>query len=161
MKRSGRFYRRNEADVMRKLGFKPTKNSGSGWIEKEDGQSDNLICQLKSTDAGSIKVSKYDIDTLIHNASVSKKLPVFAIQFLSSNEVYLIVRPCDIEDIAKFIDTGINERKNDVFESIEDGERNEEYSAVIKNKIASSKKARMLFDAENESKYKKGSKSAK
>lgn len=29
-KRSTKFYRKNEADVMKRLGFKPTKNSGSG-----------------------------------------------------------------------------------------------------------------------------------
>lgn len=51
MKRSGKFYRKNEAEVMESLGLKPTKNSGSGWVEKEDGQSDEIICQLKSTDA--------------------------------------------------------------------------------------------------------------
>jgi hypothetical protein len=28
MKRSGKFYRKNEAEVMRDLGLKPTKNSG-------------------------------------------------------------------------------------------------------------------------------------
>ena len=35
MKRSGKFYRNNEKEVMRALGFKPTFNSGSAWIEKE------------------------------------------------------------------------------------------------------------------------------
>ena len=29
-KRSTKFYRKNEADIMKRLGFKPTKNSGSG-----------------------------------------------------------------------------------------------------------------------------------
>lgn len=32
MLRSGKFYRRNEAEVMRSLGLRPTKNSGSGWV---------------------------------------------------------------------------------------------------------------------------------
>lgn len=31
-KRSTKFYRRNEAEVMKSLGLKPTKNSGSGWV---------------------------------------------------------------------------------------------------------------------------------
>ena len=31
-KRSTRFYRKNEREVMQSLGLKPTKNSGSGWI---------------------------------------------------------------------------------------------------------------------------------
>ena len=32
MKRSGKFYRKNEAEVMKALGLKPTKNSGSGGV---------------------------------------------------------------------------------------------------------------------------------
>lgn len=31
-KRSTRFYRKNEAEVMKRLGFKPTKNSGGDYI---------------------------------------------------------------------------------------------------------------------------------
>lgn len=32
MKRSTRYYRKNEATVMKQLGFNPTINSGAGWI---------------------------------------------------------------------------------------------------------------------------------
>lgn len=106
MKRSGKDYRKNEKDIMHMLGLEPTKNSGSGWIEKEDGQSENVLCQLKSTDSQSIKISKLDIDTLRYNSVVSHKIPVFAIQFLSSNDVYLLVSPTDLQDLAKYIDTG-------------------------------------------------------
>lgn len=35
MKRSGKFYRRNEEEVMKSLGLEPTPNSGSGWIVKK------------------------------------------------------------------------------------------------------------------------------
>lgn len=100
LKRSGKFYRKNEAEVMESLGLKPTINSGSTWIEKEDGQSDEIICQLKSTDAQSIRIVKKDIDTLIYNSLVVHKLPVFAIQFLSTNEVFLLVRPEDIKEVS-------------------------------------------------------------
>lgn len=31
-KRSGKWYRKNEAEIMRDLGLRPTINSGSGWI---------------------------------------------------------------------------------------------------------------------------------
>ena len=37
-KRTTRFYRKNEAEVMSALGLKPTKNSGAGWVEKEEDQ---------------------------------------------------------------------------------------------------------------------------
>lgn len=31
-KRSTKFYRKNEVEVMTSLGMKATKNSGSGWV---------------------------------------------------------------------------------------------------------------------------------
>ena len=49
-KRSTKWYRKNEAEVMHRLGIYPTINSGAGWIQKEDGESDLFMCQLKSTD---------------------------------------------------------------------------------------------------------------
>jgi len=106
-KRSGKFYYKNEKEVMKQLGLEPTKGSGSGWIEKEDGQNNYVLAQLKSTDAESIRVKKYDIDLLEYNANISKKLPVFVLQFLSSNDVYLLVKPIDLADIADYLETGI------------------------------------------------------
>ena len=40
MKRSGKFYRKNEKEIMRSLGLKPVAGSGCGWLDKEDGQND-------------------------------------------------------------------------------------------------------------------------
>jgi len=102
-KRSGKFYRKNESEVMKTLGLEPTPNSGSGWIVKEDGQNESVICQLKSTDANSIRIVKQDIDKLIYNSIVANKLPVFAIQFLKTNEVFLLVRPEELTEVAKYI----------------------------------------------------------
>ena len=159
MKRSGKFYRQNEAEVMRMLGMEPTPNSGSGPVWKEDGQSENLICQLKSTDAQSIKVNKKDIDTLLYNAAVAHKLPVFAIQFLQSNEVYLIVRPEELSDVAKYIKTGEYTTAND-FVGIDLSEHEEVTSKDVKV-IKSSSKAREEFMLENEKKFRKEKRSAK
>lgn len=97
-KRSGKWYRNNEKDVMKMLGLTPTPNSGSGWIIKEDGQSEDVICQLKSTDAGSIKISLQDIHKLQYNASVVHKVPVFAVQFIKTNEVFLLISPKDLQE---------------------------------------------------------------
>lgn len=159
MKRSGRFYRRNEAEVMESLGLKPTKNSGSGWVEKEDGQSENVICQLKSTDANSIKVNKKDLDVLSYNAAVTHKLPVFAIQFLQSNEVYLIVKPEMLCDAAKYIETGEYMSANE-FVGIDLSEH-EEVTTSTKKVIKSSSNARENFKRENERKFRKEKRSAK
>lgn len=156
MKRSGKWYRKNEADVMRQLGLEPTKNSGSGWIEKEDGQSDKIICQLKSTDASSIKVSQQDLDTLQHNAWVSHKLPVFAVQFLQSGEVYLVLKPETLEGVAKYLRTGelhiVNEFDFDVTEHVP--------ATQPKRVVRSSSSMREAVAREREAKYKKKEKSA-
>lgn len=162
MKRTGKFYRKNEAEVMKALGLKPTKNSGSGWIEKEDGQNENIICQLKSTDAQSIKINKLDLDKLNYNAGVCNKIPVFAIQFLQSNEVYVLFKPEDLPEVNEYLNTGkfegykasdfINLGK-ELAKGLEEGINN--------NIIKSSSKAKDRFRKELENKYKKERKSAK
>lgn len=92
-KRSTKFYRKNEEQVMRQLGFKPTINSGAGWIQKEDGENEQCLCQLKSTDNRSISIKQTDLHTLENNSAVAHKLPVFAIQFLNTGEVWVMVKP--------------------------------------------------------------------
>lgn len=158
IKRSGRFYRRNEAEVMKSLGLKPTPNSGSGWIAKEDGQSENVICQLKSTDAESIRIHKKDLDKLSYNAVVAHKLPVFAIQFLQSNEVYLLVKPDMLCEVAQYIKTGEYINTN-TFIGIDLSEH-EDIVAKPKRIIKSSSKARKQFNEENEKRFKKEKRSA-
>lgn len=168
-KRSGKFYRKNEAEVMESLGLKPTKNSGSGWIEKEDGQSEEIICQLKSTDAQSIRINKADIDTLIYNSLVVHKLPVFAIQFLSTNEVFLLVRPEDISEVSQSLKRdrpmksstnylGIDsrpERPLRADDNLSDIIDIENESDVPKRIIKSGGSTRKVLEKERENKYKR------
>ena len=156
MRRSGKWYRKNEADVMRQLGLEPTKNSGSGWIEKEDGQSEALICQLKSTDASSIRVVKQDLDTLQYNAHVSHKLPVFAIQFLQSNEVYVVLKPEVLEEVAQYLQTGVVERHDTEFDEVIEHAP----APSPKKTIRSSSSAREAFAEEHQAKYRKKGRSA-
>ena len=165
-KRSGKFYRKNEAEVMRSLGLEPTPNSGSAWIVKEDGQSEDVICQLKSTDAMSMKINLKDIETLEYNALVAHKLPVFAIQFLCNNQTYLLVKPEDLQDVSGLI-VG-NKPDNSRYETL--GIENTGLggpSNGVKEKpkgnrkiIKSSKSSRESFNREHEKKFQKKSKSA-
>ena len=148
-KRSGKFYRDNEKEIMESLGFKPTKNSGSGWIEKEDGQNDYLICQLKSTDAQSIKVNQKDIRILERNAAVAHKIPVFAIQFLNTGEVWLMAKPEDFSDVSEFIEVG--EVSTDRFGI--DLTNTKEETVFVKHSIKSSKNAREAFHDEENKKW--------
>lgn len=152
MKRSGKFYRKNEAEVMRALGLKPTKNSGAGWIEKEDGQNDFVICQLKSTDAQSIKVNQKDIRVLEYNASIEHKVPVFAIQFLNTGEVWLMAKPEDFTSVSEYIETGktINSNVYNI-----DLSETEDETVVVRKTIGSSSRAREQFHSEIKKKYDK------
>lgn len=153
-KRTFKFYRKNEEEVMKSLGLKPTKNSGSGWIEKEDGQNEFVICQLKSTDAQSIKINQNDIRILEKNAGISHKYPLFAIQFLNTGEIWLMAKPEDFTQIAEYINTGVVENKKEYMD-IPDVENEKP-----KRMIGSSESARKKFEEERVKKYDK-TKSAK
>jgi len=149
MRRSTKFYRKNEEDVMNKLGLVPTKNSGAGWKEKEDGQSDYVIAQLKSTHACSIPLKLHDFNILEANAMVSHKIPVFAIQFISTEEVFLIVKPNDLRSIADYLDYGKCEvveslipniePKSEVTKAIKTGDRTKFWENKEKERIACQK----------------------
>lgn len=151
--RGTKFYRKNEEEVMRSIGLKPTKNSGAGWVEKEDGQNDFVICQLKSTDAKSISVKLQDIHTLEYNASVCHKLPLFAIQFLSTGEVWLMAKPTDFVEVSKYISTGVCNVSGELL----DGERINT-SAKAKEPVRSSESSREAFNNETKKKYEKENK---
>lgn len=142
---------------MQSLGLEPTPNSGSGWIVKEDGQNDNVICQLKSTDANSIKLNKQDLDKLNYNSLVSHKLPLFVFQFLQSNEIYLVIKPEVLKDIVNYIETG-EVNKNELLINLSDVENTKPTKPV--KTIKSSSKSRQAFGKATENKYKKQIKSA-
>jgi hypothetical protein len=157
-KRSTKFYRRNEAEVMESLGLTPTKNSGAGWVEKSDGQSEHIICELKSTDAASYRITLDDLHTLEYNASVCHKIPVFVVQFLGTKEVYLLVKPEVLSEAEKYLETGEYITANE-FVGVDLAEHE-----VLKPKkvegIKSSSKAREQFNRETEQKFRKEKRSA-
>lgn len=162
MRRSGKFYRKNEAEVMKSLGLKPTRNSGSGWVEKEDGQSEHVICQLKSTDAKSIRINQHDLHILEYNASVSHKTPVFAVQFIQGNEIWLMVKPEDLGALQSIVRAyekpfyGAGCNNFSAFEiSAEDVQSQKEELHIV-----SSKKARENFMREIMGQYQKKGKGA-
>ena len=158
MKRSGKFYRKNEAEIMESFGLKPTKNSGSGWVEKSDGQSEHVICELKSTDAKSYRLALEDLHKLEYNASVCHKIPVFAVQFLGTQEVYLLVKPEVLSEAAKYLETGEYITANE-FVGV-DLTEHEDMVVIPKRTIKSSSKAHKQFNEENEKRFKKEKRSA-
>lgn len=108
-KRTTKWYRKNETEVMQRLGFKPTRNSGATWIDKGDGQNEHCICELKSTDKESYRLEQTTLHTLEANAIESHKLPVFALQFLNADELWLAVKETDIGAFKQLIKASVLE----------------------------------------------------
>lgn len=155
MKRSGKDWYRNEREVMELLGLKQVPGSGSSWIAREDGENDHCLCQLKSTDAQSIRVKLQDIHELQVHAAVSHKLPVFAIQFRESNEVFLLVSPLDAEALSSYIANPAKQRKQEAPKL----DLDDDWQPP--KPVASSKVARDRFSRENEKKFRKKEKKAR
>ena len=145
--RKQKFWFKNEKEIMKKLGFKPVKGSGSGWVEKEDGENDLALCQLKSTDAESYKINLLDIEKLEYHAALSRKIPVFVIQFLKNDSLYALV---NVKDIFELNDCIKNYNKvKESFVLVDD------IDFVGKNKITSSTKAKNNFYKEREKEWNK------
>lgn len=158
MKRSGKDWYRNEQEVMELLGFKQVPGSGSSWVAREDGENDYCLCQLKSTDAQSIRLHLQDIHELQVHAAVSHKMPVFAVQFRGSNEVFLLVSPLDASDLSDYI----RHPTVRLEQSSKDALVVDELDAwQPPRSVASSKSARDRFARENEKKFMKKEKRAR
>ena len=134
--KKAKFWFRNEKEVMKRLGFEPVKGSGSGWIDKEDGESEIALAQLKSTEAESYRLNYLDIEKLEYHAYVSHKLPVFVIEFLNRG-TYLLFNVNDIGNLYQFL----------VSNKIEVKEREIEYDeeAVKRKRVVSSGDDRKKF----------------
>ena len=144
--RKAKFWFKNEKEVMKRLGFKPVKGSGSGWIHKEDGESEVALAQLKSTEAESYKLNYLDIEKLEYHAAVSHKLPVFVIEFLSRG-TYLLFNVNDLDNLYQFLVDNRVDKQGQVMQ-IEEG-------AVKRRRVESSKDDRQKFFKEREQKWKK------
>lgn len=144
MKRSNKFYIRNEKITLKSLGLEPIPMSGAGWIDKEDGQNDKVLVQLKSTDSSSYKINMLDIKKLEYHAQVSHKVPIFLVQFLQQDKIYAII---DVNNINELFDAfNIKEAKINKNIDIVEAE-------VIDRKVKSSKKDREKFNKERSEKY--------
>ena len=148
MKRSGKFYNKNEKETLSKLGLRPIPFSGAGWVEKEDGENEFSLVQLKSTEASSYRVDMLDIKKLEYHASVSNKIPIFLIQFLKHDKIYALVNLEDLDELHEIFnneDNVVRKKGSDSYEEV----------AVVKKMVQSSSKARKQFFEEKEKQYAK------
>lgn len=123
-KQSTQFYRKNEARIMKQLGLNPTKNSGAGWVEKGDGKNDYIIAELKSTEKKSISVKFEDLAKIEEHGLVANKIPIFCIQDLTNDEVFVMMKPENIVSVAKYLKTGVGEKAANI---------NQERDIVVNN----------------------------
>lgn len=143
MKRSGKFYFKNEKRTLEALGLDPAPQSGGGWIVKEDGENERCMVQLKSTDASSYRINMLDIKKLEYHAMVSNKIPVFLVQFLEQGKLYAIVNIENLEELPGVFDKREVKRKHIIFIEKEGEEVRSEKKVLI-----SSKKSREKFNEE-------------
>jgi len=101
---------RREDEVMSELGLKPTKQSGAGWLEKEDGEGEEIIVQLKSTEGKGIAVRREDVKALFYHAAISHKTPVFVIDIMPSYQL-VAFRPENYKEIYEWL-KGVFEGEN-------------------------------------------------
>lgn len=142
-KRSGKFYYKNEAKVLRELGFTPAPGSGNGWVVKEDGYNEHAMVQLKSTDAASYRISLFDIKQLEYHAKVEHKLPIFLVQFLKEDKVYALVDVAELDQLPAVFGVEPTQVNNDFVKIAEPEQSN-------KPKVQSSAKGRDAFYKQQE-----------
>lgn len=144
MKRTGKFYSRNEKETLSRLGLKPSPMSGAGWVIKEDGENDIVMVQLKSTDSSSYRLDLLDLTKLEYHADISRKVPIFLIQYLKTGKIYAVVDIDNIKELGEALDTGKVKEKM-VIKDIE--------STVEKKVVKTSKKLREQFFKERGEKF--------
>ena len=74
--------------------------------------NEKLIAQLKSTEADSITIKLNDLTTLLYNATVSHKIPIFINQFVNG-PILISVRLQDFKDVADYLQTGEYKRREE------------------------------------------------
>lgn len=164
-KRSTKFYRKNEAEVMKRLGMKPTKNSGAGWVEKCDGQNEQFICELKSTDKDSFSLKQQMLNTLEYHASIAHKTPIFALQFLNRDEIWVAITEDEFKqymkfkkqrELEKYLSPLLEQNDKEIDFDIDTGEQ-KEYNTNVgdKENINNSYYARLSYKKQKQKEFEK------
>lgn len=153
-KYSGKFYNKREKEIMQRYGLDSTPQSGAGWLIKEDGQNDNVICQLKSTSANSYRLSLDDIDKLEYHASVEHKIPLFIVDFIERDEQYLIINSKDFKRYCN-VSEWVSDKPLPYFNNFIQGEVKQTNKRIIKSSVKGKEKLENSFQKQREEKERK------
>jgi hypothetical protein len=147
-KKQIKFWFKNEKELMKSLGLNPTPGSGNRLI-KEDGQNEYLIAQLKSTEGSAISIRLTDVNTLLYNAAVTHKLPIFINQFIGG-PLLVSMRLEDMEKILELLKSGFT--KLPKYDIMIKGEQREEALPIIQSSKVKGRVVKKL-KAEREKRY--------
>lgn len=145
--KKARFWFKNEKQLMRSLGLDPTPGSGNRVV-KEDGQNDYVIAQLKSTEGSSISIRLQDVTSLLFNATVTHKLPMFISQFIDG-PILISCRLEDLPQIAEYIKCGVAEKRTEHVTIVSD------QKSRPKVRTGNIRKVRQKLEAEREERYRR------
>lgn len=100
---------KREKKTLLRIGLSPQPGSGNGEMRKEDGESDRLLAQLKSTAGKAISLRLLDWQQLDKHAFAAGKTPLFLLEFVDG-PLLLCFRPDDFPAVVKHF-----EENTDVF----------------------------------------------
>lgn len=153
-KRPIKWYFKREKEIMKMLGLTPTKASGSGWKEKEDGYNDHVLAQLKSTDASSYRITLDDINKLEYHAMVEHKAPVFLIDFIKPDRLYLVVEVNNIQEVYNHLfgnkDSAVRALEPSITKELLQRDKDDITSQLNRRRITSGNKEKFWEDRQQE-----------
>ena len=94
-----------------------------------------------------------DLNILECNAIIAHKIPIFVIQFLNINQIYVLAKPEDLPNISEYLECGQTDIKTSIIEELKK-EDYKELPEVETEEIKSSPESREAFYKQREEMYK-------
>jgi len=139
---------------MKMLGLTPTIASGSKWVEKEDGYNDEVLAQLKSTEHGSFRITMDDLKKLEYHAMVEHKAPVFLIDFIKPDRLYLVVEVNNIQEVYNHLfsnkDSAVRVLEPSITKELLQRDKDDTISQMNRRRITSGNKEKFWEDRQQE-----------
>ena len=86
---------RQERSLAKEIGGSVNAGSGNGWVRKGDVRSEQELWECKITSAKSYSLKEMDLRTVVNQATVDGRIPVFLVEFLKSGDSYVILTKDD------------------------------------------------------------------
>lgn len=99
--------RKQEARIAKAFGGEVTPRSGAGPVKKGDIRTPTELIEAKTTAAGSYSLKLWDLNVAYHNALLTRKRMVFAIEFANDSQSglmdydYVVLREDDYLELTQ------------------------------------------------------------